>query len=335
VKVLVTGAAGRIGAHLTRAALREGHTVRGLIVPGDPRAEAIRLPGVELMEGDLRDRDALRQAATGVDAIFHLAGALTSRGNTDHEFIDLNLNATFDLLVAARDVAPRLQRFAYASSDAVYAAGGPAPKLPIDETCPVRPASVYGASKAGAEQLCLSFWRAEGFPATILRFGATCDAEELIDPRSVFARWLYLREARAFLAAQPERSSAQDETLTVLDALDDGSDALIALADLEGNPEIRQWGDARDVAEGCLLTLGNERADGETFDLGGAPPFTTLELANYIGERTGRPVALAPVPTARPPWYLSSQKAVDVLGYSPAHSVFAMVDEALGISQRS
>jgi nucleoside-diphosphate-sugar epimerase len=335
VRILITGAAGRIGAHLTRAALREGHTVRGLVVPGDTRAEAIQLPGVELIAGDLRDRDALRQAATGVDAIVHLAGALTSRGNTDREFIDLNLNATFDLLVAARDVAPELQRFVYASSDAVYSDGGPAPRLPLDETCPVRPASVYGASKAGAEQLCLSFWRAEGFPATILRFGATCDAEELIDPRSVFARWLFLRQARAFLATQSSRSAAQDETLAVLDALDDGSDALIALADLEGNPEIRQWGDARDVAEGCLLTLENERADGETFDLGGAAPFSTLELATYIGERTGRSVALAPVPAARPPWYLSSQKAGNMLGYSPAHSVFAMVDEALGIPVRS
>jgi nucleoside-diphosphate-sugar epimerase len=163
-----------------------------------------------------------------------------------------------------------------------------------------------------------------------LRFGATCDAEELIDPHSVFARWLFLREARAFLAAQPARSLAQDETLRILDQLDDGSDALVALADLDGNPEIRQWGDARDVAEGCLLTLGNERADGEIFDLGGAPPFTTLELATYIGKRTNRPVVLAPVPTARPPWYLSSQKAIELLGYAPAHSIFAMVDEALG-----
>lgn len=332
---MITGAAGRIGAHLTRAALREGHTVRGLVVPGDPRAEAIRLPGVELVEGDLRDRDALRQAAAGVDAIVHLAGALTSRGNTDREFIDLNLNATFDLLVAARAVAPGLQRFAYASSDAVYADGGPAPKLPIDETCPVRPASVYGASKAGAEQLCLAFWRAEGFPATVLRFGATCDAAELVDPNSVFARWLYLREARDFLTALPNPSPAQDETLRILGQLDDGSGALVALADLDGVPETRQWGDARDVAQGCLLTLGNAAADGETFDLGGAPPFTTLELATYIGKRTGRPVVLAPVPTARPPWYLSSQKATDVLGYAPSHSVFTMVDEALDATERS
>ncbi len=190
MKILITGAAGRIGTHLTRYALEAGHEVRAFVLSGDPRAESIRLSGVEMVEGDLRDRDALQRISTGMDAIFHLAGALTSRGNTDREFIDLNVNATFDLLVAARSGSPNLQRFVYASSDAVYAAGGPAVSLPLDETAPVQPSSVYGATKAGAEQLCLSFWRSEGFPVTILRFGATCDANELIDPQSVFARWL-------------------------------------------------------------------------------------------------------------------------------------------------
>jgi UDP-glucose 4-epimerase len=329
MKVLITGAAGRIGAHLTRYVLEAGHEVRAFVVPGDPRTELIRLLGVEVIEGDLRDREALERIATGVDAIFHLAGALTSRGNTDREFIDLNLNATFDLLVAARAGSPNLQRFAYASSDAVYATGGPAPGLPIDETMPVQPGSVYGASKAGAEQLSLSFWRSDGLPVTILRFGATCDAEELIDPTSVFARWLYLHAARDFLAAQPARSPAQEKTLRILESFDKGSDRVIALADLTIHPEVRQWGDARDVADGCLRTLGNRAADGETFNLGGAAPFTTVELARHIEARTGMPSVIVPVPTARPPWYLNSEKAGRLLGYVPRRSVFDMVDEAL------
>jgi UDP-glucose 4-epimerase len=326
MKLLITGAAGRIGAHLTHDALQAGHEVRALVVPGDPRTELIWLPGVEIVAGDLRDRDLLQRIATGVDAIFHLAGALTSRGNTDREFIDLNLNATFDLLVAARAGSPNLQRFAYASSDAVYASGA---QPPIDETFPVQPASVYGASKAGAEQLCFSFWRSEGFPATILRFGATCDAEELIDPNSVFARWLYLRAARDFLAALPEPSAAQRETIRILAALDDGTEPLVALAGLDGQPEIRQWGDARDIARGCLLTLGNDAADCEVFNLGGAAPFDTRELADYIAARTGRTAVLAPVPSTRPPWWISSEKAQAVLGYRPERSVFALVDDAL------
>ena len=330
MRVLITGAAGRIGVHLTHAALREGHRVRALVVPNDPRTELIQLPGVEIVEGDLRDRQMLRTVATGVEAIFHLAGALTSRGNTDREFIELNLNATYDLLIAAREVAPDLYRFGYASSDAVYAAGSSdTPVLPITESYPVQPASVYGASKAGAEQLCLSFWRAEGFPTTILRFGATCDANELIESASVFARWLYLAAARHFLSSLTVRSPEQERTLAILAEYDDESDPLVALSDLDGNPEIRQWGDARDVAEGCLLTLGNSRADGECFNLGGADPFTIRELADYIAVRTGRTTVTPAVPTARSPWYLSSAKAEQILGYRPARSVFAMVDEAL------
>ena len=335
MKVLITGAAGRIGMHLTRLCLESGHDVRAFVVSGDPRVELIRLPGVELVEGDLRDRDTLERIAAGVDAIAHLAGALTSRGNTDREFMDLNLNATFDLLVAARIGSPNLQRFAYASSDAVYATGAPAESLPIDETAPVQPGSVYGASKAGAEQLCLSFWRSEGFPATILRFGATCDAEELIDPSSVFARWLYLQAARDFLASLPVRSAAQVKTLSILESFDAGPDKVIALTDMTIHPEVRQWADARDVAGGCLRALIDPAAIGEIFNLGGAAPFTTVELARHISSRTGMPSIIAPVPTARPPWYLSSDKAVNLLGYVPAHSVFAMVDEALNADQRS
>lgn len=329
--VLVTGAAGRIGAHLTRALIREGHRVRALVIPGDPRATLIAGPGVELIEGRLEDSDALRAATRGVDAIYHLAGALTSRGNTDEEFFEFNLRGTFNLLLAARDEAPRLRRFAYASSDAVYMAGPNHPTLwqPIDETHPRQPGSVYGASKAGAEDLCLTFWRRDGIPATNLRFGATCDAEELIDSQSVFSRWLFLRSALAFNRSLPDPSPAIQQTIEVLDALDTGTDQLIAVTDAAGTPEIRQWGDARDVAEGCLLTLENPLADGQTFNLGGPAPFTSEELARHLSHRTGHPWLAAPLPIARAPWTISSAKARGILGYTPTRTVFDMVDEAV------
>jgi nucleoside-diphosphate-sugar epimerase len=210
--VLVTGAAGRIGVHLTRALVQAGHRVRAFVLPGDPRAELIAGPGVELAVGREEDAAALREIVRGVDAVFHLAGALTSRGNSDQEFFDLNLRGTFDLLMAVRDQAPGIRRFAYASSDAVYAAGAGAPAaayLPIDEAHPRRPGTIYGASKVGGEELCLTFQRAYGIPATILRFGATADADELmrgiadiaraegrkIIPRCGYAwAWLYRHE---------------------------------------------------------------------------------------------------------------------------------------------
>lgn len=331
MRVLVTGAAGRIGTHLTGALVRAGHEVRAFVLPGDPRAELIAGPGVELAPGRLEDADALRGAVRGVAAVYHLAGALTSRGNSDEEFFELNLRATYNLLTAVRDQAPNLRRFAYASSDAVYAAGpgSPACYLPIDEAHPRRPGSIYGASKAGAEELCLTFWRAYGIPATILRFGATADADELIDPRSVFARWLFLRAAINLAASVPRPTPAQAATLAVLRGLDDGSERLVVLADEEGRPEIRHWGDARDVAAGCLAVIENPAADGETFNLAGAAPFSGAELVRHIAARTGHDFVTARLPTARAPWHLSNAKARGLLGYAPARTVFDMVDEAI------
>jgi nucleoside-diphosphate-sugar epimerase len=290
-------------------------------------------PGVELVTGRLQDPESLGAAVDGVDAVYHLAGALTSRGNSDEEFFTFNLRGTYDLLRAVRDRAPGVRRFAYASSDAVYMAGGSSSSryLPIDESHPKQPASIYGASKLAAEEMCLTFQRMYGIPATILRFGATADADELVTAGSIFSRWLFTGDAIAFLSSQPGQGDAQQRTIEILRSLDDGSGKqLFGSRDLAGVAEIRQWGDARDVAEGCLLALENRAADGEAFNLGGVAPFTSPELVRHISLRTGYPAVEANLPTARPPWTLSNAKARGLLGYQPKHSVFDMVDQATG-----
>jgi nucleoside-diphosphate-sugar epimerase len=330
--VLVTGAAGRIGAHLTHLLLDAGHEVRAFVLPDDRRADLIRVPGVELVHGRLEDDVALSAAASDVDAIYHLGGALTSRGNSDQEFFELNVRTTFVLLMAARAAGSRMRRFVYASSDAVYLPGPGAPPadLPVGETHARLAASVYAASKVAAEDLCLSFWRAFGVPTTILRFGATADAEELVQPKSVFARWLFLHEAIAHL----ERSSGSFAALDVLHRLDDGTDRLVVFADERGRPEVRQWGDARDVATGCALALEPPQAVGEAFNLGGVAPFATDVLADHLSRRLGVQTVTARLPTARSAWYVSSAKARGLLGYSPRWTVFDMVDDALARSEQ-
>ena len=328
--ILVTGAAGRIGAHLTRKLVGAGHRVRAFVLPQDPRVAAIAALEVEFCYGRLEDAASVAKAARGVDAVYHLAGALTSRGHTDEEFFEVNLRGTFNLLMALRDRAPRLRRFAYASSDAVYDSGGePAAYLPIDEGHPPRAGSVYGATKIGAEELCLTFWRGFGIPATILRFGATADACELIDPRSVFARWLFLRQAIEWLTSVSTKSAAQDATLEILRGLDNGQEQLVILADPDGHAEVRQWGDARDVADGCMRVLEQPNATGEVFNLGGAAPFSTAELVMYLAAKLDLPYITARIPTSRSPWHISSAKARGMLGHVPQHTVFDMVDAAV------
>ncbi len=333
--VLVTGATGRIGVHLTRALIREGHTVRAFAVPSDPRALLISGPHVDFVFGRLEDVASVNEAVRGVDAVYHLAGALTSRGNTDEEFFEYNVRGTFNLLMAARTHAPRIRRFAYASSDAVYHNGQAACYLPIDEAHPRLAASVYGASKIGAEEMCLTFWRAYGIPATLLRFGATADAAELVTPNSVFARWLFLREAVRFLATLPNPSPEQQESERILKKLAQGPEQIISTVDRHGNPEVLMWGDARDVAEGCLRMLETKGADGEAFNLGGVAPIRIDELAQYVAAKLDLPCVKVWLPIARNPWYLSSAKARGLAGYQPRYSLFDMVDEGYRLIQKS
>jgi UDP-glucose 4-epimerase len=328
--VLLTGATGRIGQHLVRALLRDGHAVRALVLPNDPQAAALGSQ-VEIVYGRLEDAVTVAASAQRVEAVFHLAGALTSRGHTEAQFIDFNVRGTFNLLTAVREGAPGLRQFVYASSDAVYVAGPDedAAYLPVDEEHPRRTGSVYGASKLGAEALCLAFHRGFGLPATVLRFGATADAAELIEPGSVFARWLFLREARAFLYRMPRLTAAQGKALAVFEALDRGEEQLVAFADADGQPEVRQWADARDIAEGCRRMLGAAQTFGQTFNLGGREPHSAEVFVRHLAERLQLPYVNACIPTARRPWYISSEKARRAVGYEPRYTVFDMVDDAI------
>ena len=120
MRILITGAAGRMGTHLTRLVVAKGHEVRAFVLPDDPNNQQIAGPGVEIVPGRLEDAAAVGNAVDGVDAIVALGGALTSRLASDQQFFDVNLGGTFNLLEAARHRAPDITRFIYASSDAVY-----------------------------------------------------------------------------------------------------------------------------------------------------------------------------------------------------------------------
>ncbi len=115
MKILVTGATGRIGANLVKALLEKGHDIRSLVFPGDA-GRAHKLDGferVETIEGDLRNFDDMQAAVTGVDAIYHIAAAFA--GPFDHrEYLEINGMGTVNLLECVRDNAPDLHRFVYA-----------------------------------------------------------------------------------------------------------------------------------------------------------------------------------------------------------------------------
>jgi len=176
VKVVVTGAAGFIGSHLTESLLADGHEVTGVDAFTDyyPRPtkernlEKSRSHGkFRLVEGRLQDLD-LRPLLDGVDRVFHLAAQAGVRASWGREFAhytDHNVLATQRLLEAAR--AAGGPRVVYASSSSVY---GDAPTLPLSEDARCEPVSPYGVSKLAAEHLGVLYHRNFGLPVVSLRY---------------------------------------------------------------------------------------------------------------------------------------------------------------------
>ena len=160
--VLVTGANGFIGSHLTERLVAGGLKVRCLVRPESDLRWLEGLP-VTLVRGDLMETDTLVQAAKGVDTVFHLAGRVKSPD--DEGFYKANVVGTVNLLKAVAQAAPKLNRFVYVSSQAAV---GPSPggRL-LSEDDPCHPITPYGASKLAAEEAIQAF-RTQ-VPITIIR----------------------------------------------------------------------------------------------------------------------------------------------------------------------
>jgi len=179
---LVTGGAGFIGSHLVEALLAEGHTVRVLdnLSTGSPANLPLR--DVELLDADIRDPSALRQAMRGVEVVFHQA-ALPSVPRSLRDPVschEVNVNGTFQVLLAARDSGVR--RLVFASSSSVY---GDTPELPKHEGMTPRPLSPYAVAKLTGEHYCRQFHQHFGVETVALRYFNVFGPRQ--NPRSEYA----------------------------------------------------------------------------------------------------------------------------------------------------
>lgn len=169
-KVLVTGADGFIGSHLTQALLDEGIEVRALAQYNSFTnwgwLEDIHHPGLEVVTGDVRDPNYCRHIVKGVDTVFHLAAliAIPYSYVAPDSYVDTNVKGTLNICQAVRD--EDVERLLVTSTSEVY---GTAKYVPIDEKHPKQPQSPYSASKIGADAIAMSFHNAFETPVTIVR----------------------------------------------------------------------------------------------------------------------------------------------------------------------
>jgi dTDP-glucose 4,6-dehydratase len=173
VKVLVTGAEGFIGSHLTEALVRAGHEVRAFVLYNsfdsrgwlDDCAADVR-GKFEVFAGDIRDPHGVRLGLKGCDAVLHLAAliAIPYSYQSPDSYVDTNIKGTLNVLQAAREL--NVRRVIHTSTSEVY---GTARFVPITEDHALQGQSPYSASKIGADQMALSFFTSFGTPVTVLR----------------------------------------------------------------------------------------------------------------------------------------------------------------------
>ena len=172
-KILVTGADGFIGSHLTEELVRQGYDVRAFVFynsfnswgwldhsPADIKGR------FEVFAGDIRDPHGVKEAMRGCGVVLHLAAliAIPYSYHSPDTYVDTNIKGTLNILQAARELG--VEKVIHTSTSEVY---GTAQFVPITEEHPLQGQSPYAATKIGADQLALSFYRSFGLPVAVIR----------------------------------------------------------------------------------------------------------------------------------------------------------------------
>ena len=259
-RALVTGGAGFIGSHLVERLVRDGWDVRVLddLSSGRPANLAALDGAVELVHGDVRDPDVASAAASGAEAVFHLAALPSVQRSWERPLDSLGVNALGTANVVEAAVRAGCRTLVYSSSSSVY--GDQAAPVK-SETLPPRPISPYGYAKLMGEKLSLAHSRDDGLRVIALRYFNIFGPRQ--DPESPYAAVvpLFVRHALAGTAATVNGDGLQRRDFTYVE------NAVCAnLAALGAS----QHGVAVNVA--CARSI------------------SVLELVERIGELTGRPL---------------------------------------------
>ena len=253
---LVTGGAGFIGSHLVDRLVSEGWSVRIVDNFSSGRMENIEHHRgnrkVEILRGDLKSPKEAEKAVRDVDVVFHYAANPEVRVSTTNPDIHFNENvvATFNLLEAMRK--NDVKQLVFASSSSVY---GEPEAIPINEDAPIKPVSVYGASKAACESLIHAYSNLYGIRAVILRYA------NVVGPR--------LRHGVVYDFVKKLLRNQQ-----VLEVLGDGT-------------QTRSYIYVTDAVNATILTLKNTRKNFDVYNIGNSDWVAVKEVAKIVAETLG------------------------------------------------
>lgn len=268
-KVLVTGGAGFIGSHLVDALLSRGAKV---VVYDNfdeyytGKEENIRHNlgnlNFKLLRADVLDYEVLSSCMKGVDAVFHLAAQPGVRYSMESpaKTSSVNVLGTLNVLRAAKEADVR--RVVYASSSSVY--GNPM-YTPVDESHPLRPISIYGASKVAAELYCRVFHEQLGLPVVILRYFTVYGPRQR--PDMAIYRWTEQMFEGRPLTIYGDGRQARDFTY-----VEDAVSATLRAAEVEG-------------------------VEGEVLNVGGGRRVSVNEVVGILAKVAGAEVKLAYEPS--------------------------------------
>ncbi len=299
MKILVTGADGFIGSHLTEALVRAGHEVRAFVFYNsfghrgwlDSSPPEIQ-DAIDCFAGDIRDPHGVRTAMRGCDTVLHLAAliGIPYSYHSPDAYVDTNVRGTLNVLQAARDL--EVAKVVHTSTSEVY---GTAQYVPIDESHPLQGQSPYAATKIGADQMALSFHRSFGTPVAV---------------------------ARPFNTFGP-RQSARAVIPTIITQIAAGA-RRIALGALHPT---RDFNYVRDIVRGFMAIAEAEAAIGQEINLGSNHEISIGDTAALIAEVMGVEVEittdsqrLRPEKSEVERLWADNGRARELLGWRPEYA---------------
>jgi NAD dependent epimerase/dehydratase len=297
-KLLVTGADGFIGSHLTEELVRRGHEVKAFVLYNSFNSWgwldrcAPEVQGqFEVFAGDIRDPHGVKQAMQGCEAVLHLAAliAIPYSYHSPDTYVDTNVKGTLNVLQAARELG--LGRVVHTSTSEVY---GTAQFVPITEAHPLQGQSPYSATKIAADQLAYSFYTSFNLPVII---------------------------ARPFNTYGP-RQSARAVIPTIITQIANGQRQI----KLGAVSPTRDFNYVKDTVAGFIAALEAKQGDGEVVNFGSNYEISIGDTAQLIAEAMNTEidiitdeVRLRPEKSEVNRLWADNTKAKQLLGWAPAY----------------